>query len=157
MVRKSILALLMLMFTGCMMLSGNPVAMPTPIPTFTPAFQTTPIPNTIQAAPLGGKQSDDLFVWIYSKTTPPIRGENVFEVFVTDAKGQPVTDAKISYDIDMTNMSHGKNIIEATALGEGHYSGNVHFLMPGPWRVIISVRRPEKTSTVRFDFNVNSN
>jgi hypothetical protein len=55
----------------------------------------------------------------------------------------------------MTNMSHGKNVVNANATGDGHYNGNVSFLMPGPWRVIVGIDRSGQTSTVRFDFNVN--
>lgn len=155
MLRKLLLGLVMFTLTACGMMSGSPVTLPTPIPTFTPAILTTPDPNVAQADPMGGKQSGDLFMWIYSSPNPPIRGDNTFEVYVTDANGQPVTDAKVSFDIDMTNMSHGKNVVEATSMGEGHYIGTVSFLMPGPWRVLVSVERPGQTSTVRFDFNVN--
>jgi len=94
-------------------------------------------------------------VWVFSNPNPPIRGTNTFEALVTDAKGQPVSDAALSFDIDMTNMSHGKNVVTASALGEGRYRGDVHFLMPGPWRVIVGIDRAGQTSTVRFDFMVN--
>jgi len=155
MFRKLFLGFIMVTLTGCTLMQGKSVVLPTPLPTFTPAFQATPNPNVTQAPPLGGKQNGDLFVWIYSDPNPPIRGENTFETFVTDANGQPIIDAKISFDIDMTNMSHGKNVVEATSTGEGHYKGNVHFLMSGPWRVLVAIERAGQTSTVRFDFNVN--
>lgn len=74
---------------------------------------------------------------------------------IFDADGQPVSDAAISFDIDMTNMSHGKNVTAAESLGDGWYSGEVFFLMPGPWRVIVGVERAGETTTVRFDFMVN--
>jgi hypothetical protein len=155
MIKNLILVFIIVTLTGCSMMQSNLVALPTPLPTFTPALQTTSDPNITQAAALGGKQNGELYVWIYSNPNPPIRGENVFEAVVTDANGQPVTDAKISFDFDMINMSHGKNIVEATPLGEGHYAGKVHFLMPGPWRVIVAIERSEQTSTIRYDFNVN--
>jgi hypothetical protein len=108
-----------------------------------------------QVPALGGKQSDDLLVWIFSDPNPPIRGDNTLEVFVADTDGQPISDAKLSFDIDMTNMSHGKNVVTSSSLGEGHYSGKVFFLMPGPWRVIVGIERAGQTNTVRFDFMVN--
>ncbi len=155
MVHKLILGVMMIVLTGCAMMQGNSVIPPTPIPTFTPSTSTTLDPNATQAPALGGKRSDDLFVWIYSNHNPPIRGDNTFEVFVADANGQPITDAKISFDINMTNMNHGKNVVEATSIGEGNYKGIVSFLMPGPWRVLVAIERSGQTNTVRFDFNVN--
>jgi len=55
----------------------------------------------------------------------------------------------------MINMSHGKNVVEATPMGEGYYAGDVNFLMAGPWRVLVAIERTGQTSTVRFDFDVN--
>ena len=155
MLRKLFLGLVMFALTSCAMMSGNSVTLPTPIPTFAPVIATTPDPKVTQAPALGGKQSGDLFVWLYSNPNPPIQGANIFEVLVTDANGQPITDANISFNIDMTNMSHGKNVVKATSMGDGHYIGNVSFLMPGSWRVITGIERQGQTSSVRFDFNVN--
>ena len=155
MIRKLFLGLVVFTLTACAMSPSDSSVPPTPIPTFTPDPLTTPDPNATQVDALGGVQSGDLFVWIYSNPNPPIRGDNTFEAFVTDANGQPITDAKISFDIDMTNMSHGKNVVEATSMEGGYYSGEVHFLMPGPWRVIVAIERSGQTSTVNFDFFVN--
>lgn len=152
---KMLFGLMMMTLSACAMMPGNPAVLSTPLPTFTPANLSTPAPNMTQAAALGGKQSGDLYVWIYSNPNPPIRGENLFDAFVTDGNGKPVTDAKITFDIDMTNMSHGKNVVSATAKGEGHYNGKLSFLMPGPWRVLVVIERGGQTSTVRFDFIVN--
>jgi hypothetical protein len=104
---------------------------------------------------LGGKQSGELLVWIFSASNPPIRGDNTLEALIMNEDGQPVSDAAVSFDIDMTNMSHGKNVTDAASLGDGWYRGNVFFLMPGPWRVIVGIQRAGETTTVRFDFLVN--
>jgi len=143
------------LLAGCGMMSGSLPEQPTPIPTFAPAAPVIQDPAATQAPALGGKPSGNLMVWVFSNPNPPIRGTNTFEALVTDAKGQPVSDAALSFDIDMTNMSHGKNVVTASALGEGRYRGDVHFLMPGPWRVIVGIDRAGQTSTVRFDFMVN--
>jgi len=104
----------------------------------------------------GSKQVGDVIVWLSSTPNPPVRGENVLEALVTDLNGQPVTDAKISFDIDMTNMSHGKYVVVATPIENGRYSGTVSFRMPGPWRIIVSVERSgQSIERVRFDFTVN--
>jgi hypothetical protein len=67
-----------------------------------------------------------------------------------------VDDATISFDIDMTNMSHGKYVVAAAPQGNGRYAGQVRFMMPGPWRAIARIERPgQPAEQVRFDFNVN--
>jgi hypothetical protein len=155
MLRKLILGFLLILLTGCGMLQNNPAVLPTPLPTFPPASLTPPA-NPSQAAALGGKRSGDLFVWIYSNPNPPIRGENTFDAYVTDPQGKPITDAKLSFDIDMTNMSHGKNVVTAASTGEGHYQGKLAFMMPGPWRVLVGIERARQTDLIRFDFTVNN-
>jgi ABC-type glycerol-3-phosphate transport system substrate-binding protein len=145
----------MLLLAACGMISGKLPEQPTAIPTLTPALSATQDPNMTPVPALGGKPTGDLLVWLFSNPNPPVRGDNTFEVLVTDLKGQPITDAAITFDINMTNMNHGKNVVTASSLGEGHYRGVVHFLMAGPWRVIVGIDRAGKTNTVRFDFEVN--
>jgi hypothetical protein len=156
MLQKLLFVFALLTLTACGMLSGNAAPQTTAIPTLAPALGAAPDAKAVQGNPLGGKQSGDLSVWIYSNPNPPIRGANTFEAVLADAKGQPVTDAKISFDLDMTNMSHGKNVVAASPLGAGRYTGKVSFQMPGPWRVLVAIERGGQTSTVRFDFSVNS-
>jgi hypothetical protein len=155
MIRKMISGLAaILLITACGMMSAPLAEQPTAIPTLTPAVSVPQDPAMTQVPALGGKPSGDLLVWIFSNPTPPTRGANTFEAFVTDANGQPITDATVTFDINMTNMNHGKNVVTASALGEGHYSGQVHFLMPGPWRVIVGIERAGQINPVRFDFMV---
>lgn len=155
MIRKMILGLaVMLLLIACGMMSAPLAEQPTAIPTLTPASSVPQDPAMAQVPALGGKPSGDLLVWIFSNPNPPVRGANTFEAFITDANGQPITDATVTFDINMTNMNHGKNVVTASSLGEGHYGGDVHFLMPGPWRVIVGVERAGQTNPVRFDFMV---
>jgi hypothetical protein len=122
-----------------------------------PTSTATQVPSAVQGTALSTKQGDGLKVSLSSNPNPPIRGNNTFEAFITDAQGNPVSDAKVSFDIDMTNMSHGKNVITASSLGDGRYNGKVYFMMPGPWRLIVNIERTGQTTPVRFDFNVNWN
>jgi len=119
---------------------------------------TSPAPPSAvagQVALTGSKQAADLTIALFSATNPPVRGANVLETVITDGQGQPVTDAQVAFDLDMTNMSHGKNIIVAAPQGNGRYAGQVFFMMPGPWRVIALVQRPGQPVTqTRFDFQV---
>ena len=154
MINKLTLILAAILLTACGMMSAPLAEQPTAIPTFTPASSAAQDLTMTQSPALGGKPSDDLLVWIFSDPNPPSRGDNTLEALVTDSNGQPITDATISFDIDMTNMSHGKNVVTASSLGEGRYSAEIHFLMPGPWRVIVGIERAGQTTTVRFDFMV---
>ncbi len=140
-----------------------------PTPTLTPSAQAPSVPTalplstptangSLALAPgtLGKLQSANFVVRLSSRPTPPIRGIGTLEAVVTDTKGQPVNDARVLFDLDMTTMSHGKNIAAAAPQGNGRYVGQVRFMMPGPWRAITVVERPgQPAELVRFDFNVN--
>ena len=155
MLRKLIIGFAAIALTACALQPASLGAQPTILPTFTPSSSATQDPNVKQVPALGGKQSDNLLVWIFSDHNPPIRGNNTFDVLVADTNGQPISDANLSFDINMTNMNHGKNVVTASSLGEGRYSGEVFFLMPGPWRIIVGIERAGQAKTVRFDFMVN--
>jgi hypothetical protein len=144
-----------LFLAACGMMSAPLAAQPTAIPTLTPPSAITQDPSITPVPALGGKPSGDLLVWVFSNPNPPSPGDNTFEAVVTDASGQPITDAVVTFDINMTNMNHGKNVVAASSVGEGRYSGVVHFLMPGPWRVLVGVQRAGQTEAVQFDFMVN--
>ncbi|MHB1135020.1 MAG: FixH family protein [Chloroflexota bacterium] len=105
---------------------------------------------------LGGQRSGDLLVWLASNPEKPRRGEAKIDAYLVGTDGQPVSDAKVTFDTDMTNMSHGPNLVKAAPTANGHYVGQVRFSMPGPWRVITVVERPGKeTLRLRFEFGVS--
>ncbi len=128
-------------------------SVPTALPLSTPTAN-----GSLALAPstLGKLVSANFVVRLSSTPTPPVRGISILEAVVTDTKGQPINDAQVSFDLDMTTMSHGKNIVAAAPQGNGRYVGQVRFMMPGPWRVIAVVEQPgHPAEQVRFDFNVN--
>jgi len=104
----------------------------------------------------GAIKSASYIVRLSSAPTQPVRGLDILEAYVTDASGRPVEGAQVSFDLNMTNMNHGKNVVTAAAQGGGRYSGRVRFMMPGPWRVIVRVAEPGRPpEDLRFEFNVN--
>ncbi len=119
----------------------------------------SPQPNNIpQEGTVGGgsRKIGNWTVALFSSPNPPIRGSNILEALVTDALGKPVTDATVSFDVDMTTMSHGKNVVTAKSSGNGRYAGALFFMMPGPWRVIVAVASPgQSAASDRFNFTVN--
>jgi hypothetical protein len=134
-------------------LPANTVTLPPLTVTKPPTTVTIIVTKTVTL--IGVKQTGSLRVELVTISNPPVSGNNTFEAFVTNAAGQPVSDAKISLDSDMTNMSMGRNVIGLPLSGEGVYSGKVYFSMPGSWRIIVTIDYAGQTSTVRFDFMVN--
>lgn len=109
-------------------------------------------------ATLGSQRNGDLLAWLSSKPAQPVRGPAKMDAYLVGTDGKPVTDAKVTFDTDMTNMSHGPYLVPADPAGDGHYTGEVHFSMPGPWRVIAIVERPGREMTkLRFEFTVKFN
>jgi len=102
-----------------------------------------------------GQQSGDLLVWLSSTPAQPATGNAQVDTFVVSSSGQPLTDAKVTYDTDMTNMSHGLYLAPTEPAGAGRYTGKVHFSMAGPWRVITIIERPGVPAVrLRFEFRV---
>jgi hypothetical protein len=106
---------------------------------------------------LGGQRYGDMLVWLTSRPAQPLRGTAEMDAYLVGTGGEPITDARVTFDADMTNMSHGLYLVPAEPTGAGHYIGNVRFLMPGPWRVLAIVERPGREAVkLRFEFTVNS-
>ena len=104
---------------------------------------------------LGSQRSGDVLGWLSSTPAQPLRGTAEMDAYLVGTEGQPVTDAKVTFDTDMTNMSHGPYLVTAEPAGDGHYVGQCALLMPGPWRVIAIVERPgHETAKLRFEFTV---
>ena len=106
---------------------------------------------------LGCQRAGDVLVWLASTPAQPTRGDARIDAYVVTTDGQQIQDARVTFDTDMTNMSHGQYLVAAEATGNGHYAGRVHFLMPGPWRIIAVLERPgTDTLKLRFEFNVGA-
>ncbi len=141
---------------GVLWSAGCSAATPAPTVAPTATGQVHVAPATATPGPaLGSQQVNGLLVVLRSHPASPIRGRNVLDVLIADAESRPVTDARVSFDMDMTTMSHGINIVPAQSNGNGHYTGQAFFMMPGPWRVITVIERPGRPADrVRFNFNV---
>jgi hypothetical protein len=115
---------------------------------------TSPEPSQ---AVLGDGKSASFIVRLSSEPSPPVRGRAMMEALVTDLAGKPVNDAQVYFDLDMTNMHHGTNVVAAAPQGDGRYAGQVRFMMPGPWRVIVQIAVPGRAAEgMRIEFKVNS-
>ena len=104
-----------------------------------------------------GQQSGDLRAWLLSAPPQPGAGNAQVEMVLSGGDGRPVEGATVTYDTDMTNMSHGLYVVQAAPTAPGRYGARVHFSMPGPWRIITSVERPGQPPVrLRFEFTVQN-
>jgi hypothetical protein len=89
--------------------------------------------------------------------TPPDTlkaGKNTLTFTVLDAAGKPVTGAKVTTAVAMTNMNMGTTHPPARETN-GHYTTEVEFSMKGPWRVTLTITPPNrKPFTHAFEFDV---
>ena len=84
-----------------------------------------------------------------TKPSPLGLGQNLFEVSVKDAKGQPVADATVSLVMVMPadpKTKHPEMRTEGTLnnVGRGTYSGIAIVTMAGDWDVTVTARRGGK-------------
>ena len=112
--------------------------------------------NVATNARFAEQQANGIHGWL-AASTPPVTGVTSVDAYLEGDGGQPIADATVTFDVDMTNMSHGKTLVPTHATGGGHYAGDVHFMMPGPWRIIATIERPGHTPVaLRFDFRVQT-
>lgn len=82
-------------------------------------------------------------------------GPETLTLALMDTAGQPVTEAEVSFSLDMTNMHMGEYVVPAPATAAGQYTAAVEFSMGGPWRLVAEVRRPGRPAAqLVFDFPV---
>ncbi len=106
---------------------------------------------------LGGEQRGTGFVGRLFATDPkePATGTNELDLALADLEGKPISDADVTYDVNMTTMHHSPQVVDASPSAPGRYWAQVEFSMLGPWRVVVTIERPgEKAQQLQFDFNV---
>jgi hypothetical protein len=89
-------------------------------------------------------------ITLTTKPSPPVTGDNVFEVTVQGSDGRPVVDADVSVLLVMPampkmGMPEMRNTIvlkpvEGKSSGEGRYTGRGQVWMAGRWNVTVMVK-----------------
>jgi YtkA-like len=85
---------------------------------------------------------------------PPIRGDDVVEVAVTDANGAPVDGLTLDAQPWMPSHGHGTSVVPTvTPEGGGRYRiDHVYLYMAGTWELRLSFSGTESdTATPAFD------
>jgi nitrogen fixation protein FixH len=102
--------------------------------------------DTTKAAPASTQK---LAITFSSKPSPPVTGENAFEVTVKDAKGAPIVDADVTVAFRMApmpsmNMPEMKNEMKLKSAAGGIYRGTGQVTMGGKWDVTVHVKQGGK-------------
>jgi hypothetical protein len=84
-----------------------------------------------------------------TKPTPLGLGQNLFEVVVKDAKGQPVTDAEVALALVMpadpkTKHPEMRSEGKLKNAGDGKYNGIAIVTMAGDWNATVTATRHGK-------------
>ena len=102
------------------------------------------------------QKTGDLNVTINMDKNPPAAGINNMEVEIKDASGASVTDAKVRVDYFMPAMPGmpGMNYkVNATSSG-GKYAAQLNIPMACSWNITVRITRGGKTSSVKFNVDV---
>ena len=83
---------------------------------------------------------------------PPASFQNGnFDITLVDDKGQPVTDAKITFDLTMPGMWMPPSKPAAQSLGDGKYRASAFWTMRGLWRIQAIIQRGSEKQSAFFD------
>ena len=85
--------------------------------------------------------------------SPPVVGDNHIEIEVKDARGKPVTDAKVLvnyYMPPMPRMAPMNYVTDAKLKGE-KYKAKMNFIMSGPWIIAIKINHAGKMMAAKFN------
>jgi len=96
---------------------------------------------------------------LISLTTDPNQlrlGFANFIIAVKDEKGQPVNNATVFFDLNMTTMNMGTQQGNATSQGDGTYTAMGKLTMKGPWKISTKITMPDGKEMDK-DFMVNVN
>jgi len=99
------------------------------------------------------KKTGDLTVTIKIDKNPPIVGDNNMVIWLKDAAGKDVKDAKITVYYSMPAMA-GVPAMNYKANVQPHESNNYHAIlelsMPGSWNVTVNINRKGKMASTKF-------
>lgn len=103
----------------------------------------------LTAAVSAGAQTRSATLTLTTKPSPLGLGQNLFEVTLKDAKGQPVVDAEIALLLLMpadlrTKHPEMRTEGKLNNVGGGRYSGIVIVTMAGDWDVTVTARQNGK-------------
>ncbi|MBF0329704.1 MAG: FixH family protein [Nitrospirae bacterium] len=102
------------------------------------------------------KKAGDYDVVVKIDKNPPVVGTNNVTAEIKDAAGKPVTDAKVVVDYSMPAMPGMPPMnYKANAKLSGEvYKATMNLSMGGPWNIAIKISKGGKTSSAKFNIDV---
>ena len=113
---------------------------------------TTPAPPTSRQT----QTVDGLTISLEAADRPAINQAERFVIALSDANGQPISDASVYLDLDMPAMPMGSNQPIADAQGDGTYRAETAYTMTGTWEISVIVKWQGKEYRARFEREVGS-
>lgn len=89
-----------------------------------------------------------------SPASPAMMEPTSLSLTLTDANGQALEGAQVSYDLTMPGMTMPPNQPHASDKGQGLYLADTTFTMSGDWRAEVTVIYNGKTTIFTFDFSI---
>lgn len=149
------------------MMGGNNSSAPSTnvVPPLTPnagASSSAASSSASSATPGVLKKSDNGYIGkagnlnlvVTMNPVPAAFSTTTFDITITDEKGAPVSDAKVSLDLTMPSMWMPANKPQAQALGDGKYQAAGRFTMRGGWRIDVIIERGGQKQNAYFDIGL---
>ena len=94
------------------------------------------------------------FVLVSGDPAPPAKGNNTWQLSITDPSGAPVDGATIDVKPFMPEHGHGTSVTPTvTAAGGGKYTVTpLYLFMPGLWQVTITATKGSTSDRAVFSF-----
>jgi len=77
-----------------------------------------------------------------------------FEISVSDALKQPLTDAQVTLSVETSDQHEQAKTFRAPAVGAGVYVAKPIFPTAGQWDVLVEVKRADQSSSRMIQFSV---
>lgn len=103
-------------------------------------------------------KAGDMEVKLTLDRNPPVVGQNIATIAITDSTGKPVTDAAVRLEFGMPAMPgmpamNYKNDAAPIENADG-YKAPMTLSMAGPWYVNVKILKDKKVSTAKFNIDV---
>jgi mono/diheme cytochrome c family protein len=86
---------------------------------------------------------------------PTQAGAGTVTLRISDAQGQPVDDATVTFIVEMLDMPMGVTSATGSPIGEGRYTTQASFAMTGRWQIRGQVQRPSSAPiAVAFELDI---
>lgn len=86
---------------------------------------------------------------------PPVVGSNNITIFVKDASGKNISDAKVVVDYSMPAMPGmpPMNYKANAELKGADYRAVINLSMSGPWNIAVKINKAGKTTVMKFSID----